>query len=491
METTKRTMEKRTKAAPPSLQSSLVQDNVPCEVIPKLWIGSIHAAFNLEALHERKISHVLNVSSTVATYPQAFTYLTVDIRDKDYTNLLSCIPITSVFIEAGINQGGILVHCAGGRSRSPAIVMAYLMLTMGLSYEDALTKVRTARPVVALNSGFEDQLRCMEKAKRDIYLAHQWLLQGKIVRARMRRSQNLALELKKPEPRLLLGSVPLGFYLSRPPSTEPQFVPPLRTMGASYGCVACGTLLYCAANILRHNETTNAATWTIPVDRKRAISCPETPRGRNIPVRPFTENGLDEDEDEDQLHGDDEEKHDGVDAAMVEEALNELAVESARVRPLETVTTTSTQISVKQPTQNIWRTWTRFTLKKTDDSITWRAQMKVLEKRGSRHQIRRVSAAISEDEKQFHQLESARCDVVFIEPLAWLGKMQAASGSVHCLNSACNAEIGQWQWETPIECACGGVVAPSFAIRKFAVKILPSPPPSAPSNRSKGDKEIT
>ena len=49
--------------------------------------------------------------TTSFTYFQLFTYLTVDLRDKDYSNLLSCIPAANIFIEAGLESGGnILVH---------------------------------------------------------------------------------------------------------------------------------------------------------------------------------------------------------------------------------------------------------------------------------------------------------------------------------------------------------------------------------------------
>lgn len=92
------------------LQASIVQDNVPVEVAPGLFVGSIHAAFNVDALKEKKISHILNLAGTHATFPDDFTYLSISIRDKDYSNLLSCLPITTVFIQAGIRAGGVLVH---------------------------------------------------------------------------------------------------------------------------------------------------------------------------------------------------------------------------------------------------------------------------------------------------------------------------------------------------------------------------------------------
>ncbi|RHY87143.1 hypothetical protein DYB35_009726 [Aphanomyces astaci] len=121
---------------------------------------------------------------------------------------------------------------------------------------------------------------------------------------------------KKADMRMLLGTLPRGFYLSRPTSPKAQtFVPPLRSMGSQFGCAACGKLLYCAANVLRHSGTTDAALWTVAIDRKRAISCPETPRGRqgaSLPLgRPFTDTGFDDDDDDETAH------HDMLQASVV------------------------------------------------------------------------------------------------------------------------------------------------------------------------------
>lgn len=120
-----------------ALDSSIVQDNVPQEILPGIFIGSIHAAFNQEALLEHGITHILNASRIPATFPKQFTYLSIDIRDKEDANILSCIPASNIFIEAGMDSGGVLVHCFGGRSRSAAFVVAFLMSSHEWTYEQA------------------------------------------------------------------------------------------------------------------------------------------------------------------------------------------------------------------------------------------------------------------------------------------------------------------------------------------------------------------
>ena len=41
-----------------ALDVNIVQDNLPIEIAPRLYLGSIHAAFNQEALSSHKITHV-------------------------------------------------------------------------------------------------------------------------------------------------------------------------------------------------------------------------------------------------------------------------------------------------------------------------------------------------------------------------------------------------------------------------------------------------
>lgn len=52
----------------------------------------------------------------------------------------------------------VLVHCRMGRSRSAAVVVGFLMREYGLSFADALARVRDTRPIVRINPGFTAQL---------------------------------------------------------------------------------------------------------------------------------------------------------------------------------------------------------------------------------------------------------------------------------------------------------------------------------------------
>ena len=57
------------------------------------------------------------------------------------------------------NDGGVLVHCHKGVSRSAAIIVAFVMQDSNqLNYAQALQFVRGRRPIIWPNAGFQKQL---------------------------------------------------------------------------------------------------------------------------------------------------------------------------------------------------------------------------------------------------------------------------------------------------------------------------------------------
>jgi dual specificity phosphatase 12 len=70
--------------------------------------------------------------------------------------LISHFTDASKWIHQSLFDGGrVLVYCWAGVSASPAVIIAYLMNSKALNYEQALLVVRKARPQVYINPGFQ------------------------------------------------------------------------------------------------------------------------------------------------------------------------------------------------------------------------------------------------------------------------------------------------------------------------------------------------
>ncbi|KAM4607791.1 dual specificity protein phosphatase 19-like [Polymixia lowei] len=130
-------------------------------VRPFLLLASQDAAHDMDTLQRYKVSHVLNVAYGVANlFPGQLVYRTVNILDVPETNITSYLEDCCSFIDQALEQSGVvLVHCNAGVSRSSSIVIGYLMLKEGLSFNDAYRQVKQARPSVCPNPGFYQQLQ--------------------------------------------------------------------------------------------------------------------------------------------------------------------------------------------------------------------------------------------------------------------------------------------------------------------------------------------
>lgn len=89
----------------------------------------------------------------------------VAVDDTDKSNIIEHFVPTADFIHAALerNEGAVLVHCQAGVSRSTTLVVAYLMSYHNLNVEQAIARVRAARPQVDPSEFFMTQLELFER----------------------------------------------------------------------------------------------------------------------------------------------------------------------------------------------------------------------------------------------------------------------------------------------------------------------------------------
>lgn len=73
-----------------------------------------------------------------------------------------------------------MIHCFGGKSRSPAFIAAYVMSSYNWTFDEAYSLIKQIRPAADINHGFECQLRAYAAANYDVYIAQQLLLRTRV-----------------------------------------------------------------------------------------------------------------------------------------------------------------------------------------------------------------------------------------------------------------------------------------------------------------------
>ena len=138
----------------------------------RIFIGSCDAEANVPALKAANIAKVLMAARELTPSSDGFEYCTVGLVDKPEENLLQHFDECFDFVDAAVTRGeGVLVHCYAGRSRSAAIVIAWLMRRGGISLQAAWAQVSAVRPWIAPNEGFVRQLQHFEAVGCDVQKA--------------------------------------------------------------------------------------------------------------------------------------------------------------------------------------------------------------------------------------------------------------------------------------------------------------------------------
>ena len=81
-------------------------------------------------------------------------YYSFYIKDLPTKNILGVARHVLYTIKRNISHGNILIHCHHCVSRSPAVLIYYLVHTENISFRTALAKIKKQNLQVNLNAGF-------------------------------------------------------------------------------------------------------------------------------------------------------------------------------------------------------------------------------------------------------------------------------------------------------------------------------------------------
>ena len=129
------------------------------EIIPGIFLGNKHASSKLELLKSLDIKFIVNVGGGKNLYEGEFRYHKITLDDSCDVSILPYFEGANNFINESLKDGNVLVHCRGGFSRSPTVVIAYLIKFHKKSYDDAFVMVKEKRGCIQPNKKFQEELK--------------------------------------------------------------------------------------------------------------------------------------------------------------------------------------------------------------------------------------------------------------------------------------------------------------------------------------------
>ncbi|XP_037081955.1 dual specificity protein phosphatase 12-like isoform X2 [Pollicipes pollicipes] len=178
------------------------------EVDAGLFLGSRRALKSFLSSQSGVTLSVLTVESEDLTevLQEVNQHLFVQVDDVKDGDLLSHFDDMLAFIEDGLRDGVVYVHCRHGVSRSAAVCAAFLMRRYGLDPGQAVDRLRLSRPFVTPNAGFMQQLElyarlgCRGSLQKPIYRRYRLGVAGRAAAADPASQSALVTPLVLPDP---------------------------------------------------------------------------------------------------------------------------------------------------------------------------------------------------------------------------------------------------------------------------------------------------
>lgn len=134
-------------------------DLIVGNVFKFLYFGSQDVACDLNILNTLQITDILSVGVTVPKHKD-FLYKFIEAYDLPSFDMKNIFSECFLYIEnIRIMDRRVFVHCNAGISRSPTIVIAYVMKHLKISFSEAFEFVKQTRITINPNAGFVSQLK--------------------------------------------------------------------------------------------------------------------------------------------------------------------------------------------------------------------------------------------------------------------------------------------------------------------------------------------
>ena len=140
-------------------------------IIENIYISGFRPTLDYSFLISNNFTHIINCAGGSKTffpiYFKEFKYYQIELRDDGNININDSILKFITFVDEISNNKNnkILIHCAEGISRAPALVCAYLMWKFHMDSDSAINFVKEKRSCVDINFGFLFQLRNFQMHK--------------------------------------------------------------------------------------------------------------------------------------------------------------------------------------------------------------------------------------------------------------------------------------------------------------------------------------
>lgn len=131
-----------------------------------IYLGSYEPAYNdTEEFKKLEIDVIINCAKEIIYSPKTkYIVEHFPLEDNENASMLEYMDEANKKINRYLKYGKkIYIHCVDGMSRSPAILIYYLMSSKKLTFIKAYSLLKSIRPGININPKFERELKTVEE----------------------------------------------------------------------------------------------------------------------------------------------------------------------------------------------------------------------------------------------------------------------------------------------------------------------------------------